>query len=183
MDRGCVEVKKYTGKQVDRYTGIHVDVMETRGDASLFTCVRVYLSRFNRTFLWLPPLFFLGLFFFYPFIRIIALIFNLNTLTSENLSLSYHVLSFTLYQAFLSTFLTILLGLPAAYLFARFEFRGKSLLRALTAVPFMLPTVVVAAGFNALLGPHGWIQTLSSFSNFFLPDRYSPRHSPRPCFL
>ena len=30
-------------------------------------------------------------------------------------------------------------------------------MRALTAVPFMLPTVVVAAGFNALLGPRGWV--------------------------
>ena len=68
-----------------------------------------------------------------------------------------HSLTFTLYQAILSTFLTFLIGLPAAFLFARFDFRGKSLLRALTAVPFMLPTVVVAAGFNALLGPRGWV--------------------------
>ncbi|HEY2980846.1 MAG TPA: iron ABC transporter permease, partial [Anaerolineales bacterium] len=43
------------------------------------------------------------------------------------------------------------------YVFARYEFRGQAFLRALTAVPFMLPTVVVAAGFNALLGPRGWI--------------------------
>ncbi|MBI3739844.1 MAG: iron ABC transporter permease, partial [Chloroflexi bacterium] len=64
---------------------------------------------------------------------------------------------FTFYQAILSTLLTLLIGLPSAYLFAHFDFRGKSLLRALTAVPFMLPTVVVAAGFNALLGPRGWI--------------------------
>ncbi|HLE90174.1 MAG TPA: iron ABC transporter permease, partial [Anaerolineales bacterium] len=56
--------------------------------------------------------------------------------------------------------LTLLLGLPAAYLFARYEFRGKSLLRALTAVPFMLPTVVVAAGFNALFGPRGLIHAV-----------------------
>ena len=53
--------------------------------------------------------------------------------------------------------LTLIIGLPGAYLFARFNFRGKNVLRALTAVPFMLPTVVVAAGFNALLGPRGWV--------------------------
>jgi thiamine transport system permease protein len=58
------------------------------------------------------------------------------------------------------------LGLPAAYLFAHFEFRGKSLLRALTAVPFMLPTVVVAAGFNALLGPRGWLHILFPSAEF-----------------
>ena len=33
------------------------------------------------------------------------------------------------------------------------------MLRLLTAIPFMLPTVVVAAGFNAWLGPRGWLNT------------------------
>jgi thiamine transport system permease protein len=67
------------------------------------------------------------------------------------------VLFFTFYQAILSTLLTLALGLPTAFLFARYTFPGKTLLRVLTAIPFMLPTVVVAAGFNSLLGPHGWI--------------------------
>ena len=67
-------------------------------------------------------------------------------------------------------FFTLLVGLPAAYLFARYDFRGKSLLRAITAVPFMLPTVVVAAGFNALLGSRGWLNlTLMSFLNLETP--------------
>ncbi len=43
---------------------------------------------------------------------------------------------------------------------ARFEFRGKSLLRALTGIPFVLPTLVVAMAFNALLGPRGWVNGL-----------------------
>ncbi len=30
----------------------------------------------------------------------------------------------------------------------------------LTTLPFILPTIVVAAAFNALLGPHGWINVL-----------------------
>lgn len=111
----------------------------------------------RRILLWLAPLTFLGVFFFYPFFRILAFSFSLETLTSSNLAFSFRVLLFTFYQAILSTLLTLLIGLPSAYLFARFDFRGKSLLRALTAVPFMLPTVVVAAGFNALLGPRGWI--------------------------
>ncbi len=37
------------------------------------------------------------------------------------------------------------------------SFPGKGLLRVLTTVPFILPTVVVAAGLNALLGPRGWL--------------------------
>jgi thiamine transport system permease protein len=105
----------------------------------------------------LPALLFLGIFFFYPLARILALSLDASVLMPENFRLSYHVLLFTFYQALLSTLFTFALGLPAAVLFARFDFRGKPLLRALTAVPFMLPTVVVAAGFNALLGPRGWV--------------------------
>ncbi len=111
----------------------------------------------SRLLLWIFPLGFIGLFFFYPLGRILTYSFDLSVLTTENLRLTKDVLLFTLYQAFLSTLLTLIIGLPAAYLFARFEFPGKALLRALTAVPFLLPTVVVAAGFNALLGPRGWI--------------------------
>jgi thiamine transport system permease protein len=49
------------------------------------------------------------------------------------------------------------IGLPGAFLLARYDFRGKTLLKALTAVPFVMPTVVVAAAFYALLGPNGWL--------------------------
>ncbi len=109
-----------------------------------------------------PTLLFLAIFFFIPLTRILAL-----GLFPENWSLiTVHSLNFTLYQASLSTLFTFALGLPAAWLFARYEFRGKAILRALTAVPFLLPTVVVAAGFNALLGPRGlssFIFPLSSF--------------------
>ena len=109
----------------------------------------------KRMLLWGLPLSFLVVFFFLPLSRIFALSFPLSTLTRENVQVTSGVLLFTFYQATLSTLFTLLLGLPAAYLFARYDFPSKSLLRALIAVPFMLPTVVVAAGFNALLGPRG----------------------------
>lgn len=76
----------------------------------------------------------------------------------------WRVLWFTTWQATLSAGLTLLVGLPLAYLFARFSFPGKRILRALTTVPFVMPTVVVAAAFTALLGPSGlfnrWLQRL-----------------------
>lgn len=59
---------------------------------------------------------------------------------------------FTLWQATLSTLLTVLIALPGAYVFARFDFPGRRLIGALAFVPFVLPTVVVAAAFLALLG-------------------------------
>jgi thiamine transport system permease protein len=114
--------------------------------------------------LWLGPVSFLALFYFYPLARIFRLSYEraegglLNPFIEAISSSSVHsVLTFTIWQATLSTILTLMLGLPAAYLFARYEFHGKSFLRALTAIPFVMPTVVVAAAFNALLGPRGWV--------------------------
>jgi thiamine transport system permease protein len=115
---------------------------------------------------WLLPLSFLIVAFFYPLSRILVLTLDPQTLNSENARLASRVLLFTFYQATISTLLTLLLGLPSAYLFARYNFRGKSLLRALSAVPFMLPTVVVAAGFSALLGPRGVIHILLPLASF-----------------
>src|SRR5574341_2038212 len=123
-------------------------------------------SLIRRFLVWFFPLSFLFIFFFVPFFRILAFSFSPAALTADNLRLALSVLWFTFWQASLSTALTLLIGLPSAYLFARFDFRGKSLLRALTAVPFMLPTVVVAAGFNALLGPRGLTHNLFPFSSF-----------------
>ncbi|NEA59686.1 iron ABC transporter permease [Streptomyces sp. SID13666] len=70
------------------------------------------------------------------------------------------VLWFTAWQAVVSTGLTLLVALPAAYVFARFEFPGKRLLRAVVAVPFVLPTVVVGSAFLALLGRGGMLDDL-----------------------
>lgn len=130
-------------------------------DTKYFERLRAFLSpRAARLLLWLLPLSFLAVAFFLPFFRILGLTLTPHTLTAENLQLAARVLFFTFYQAALSTFLTLLLGLPAAYLFARYDFHGKSVLRALTIIPFMLPTVVVAAGFSALLGPRGLVHAL-----------------------
>ena len=117
-----------------------------------------------RLFLWLPAFLFLLSFFFYPLTKIFSLTFDFSTLTNENnLLITRNSLLFTFYQATLSTIFTFVLGLPSAVLFSRFTFYGKSILRAITAVPFMLPTVVVAAAFNSLLGSRGLIPLLSSF--------------------
>ncbi len=110
----------------------------------------------SRFLIWLAPLLFLGVFFFYPLARILSLGLDFTTLRADFFTNTFQVLLFTFYQAILSTLLTLLLGLPLAYLFAHYDFPGKAIFRTLTAIPFMLPTVVVAAGFNALLGPRGW---------------------------
>ncbi|MFE2942772.1 ABC transporter permease [Streptomyces sp. NPDC059255] len=70
------------------------------------------------------------------------------------------VLRFTTWQALASTALTLLIALPGAYVFARFAFPGKQLLRAVVTVPFVLPTVVVGTAFLALLGRGGLLDEL-----------------------
>ncbi|WP_419248858.1 ABC transporter permease [Streptomyces melanogenes] len=71
-----------------------------------------------------------------------------------------HVLWFTTWQALASTALTLLIALPGAYVFARFDFPGRHLLRAVVTVPFVLPTVVVGTAFLALLGRGGLLDEL-----------------------
>lgn len=66
-------------------------------------------------------------------------------------------LFFTLKQAGLSVFLTILVGFPLAYGFSHFEFKGKKVFYTAVTLPFILPTVVVAAAFNSLVGSSGWL--------------------------
>ncbi len=120
---------------------------------------------FVRLSLWLAPILFLLVFFFQPLARIITLAFNTSAFTKKIFNSSSLSLGFTFYQAILSTLLTFALGLPSVVLFSRFNFHGKSLLRALTAVPFMLPTVVVASSFNALFGNHGLFSFLFPLSS------------------
>lgn len=110
--------------------------------------------------LWLLPLVFLALFFVNPLIAVFRLAGQsaVGAALPENLLVRVaRPLGFTVYQAALSTLITLLLGLPAAYIFGRFTFPGKTFMRVMTTLPFILPTVVVAAAFNALIGPRGWI--------------------------
>lgn len=117
--------------------------------------------------LYLIPIVFLLIFFVYP----LATIFQVSLAPEGRLDLRgierlfsrryyLEVLWFTTWQATASTALTLVLGLPAAYAFARFRFPGKDLLRAITTIPFVMPSVVVATAFLALLGPNGRINLL-----------------------
>ncbi len=107
------------------------------------------------------PLAFLAVFFVYPVASIVGMGLDGRdgggglggVLQAWLAPRTLDVLWFTLWQAALSTVLTVLAALPVAFVFARFEFRGKRLLRALATVAFVLPTVVVASAFVALLGP------------------------------
>ncbi|MQF80448.1 iron ABC transporter permease [SAR202 cluster bacterium AD-493-K16_JPT_193m] len=120
-----------------------------------------------RRILILGPILYLSAFFFYPLVAILGRSIN----TGDGLDISpfmsilgdsYYLgrVWFTIWQATVSTVVTLLLGLPIAYIFARHEFRGKTLLRAASTVPFIMPTIVVAMGFISLFGPQGALNSL-----------------------
>jgi len=70
------------------------------------------------------------------------------------------VLWFTVWSSTLATVITVLIGVPVAYVLHRLRFPGRGLLRLIVAVPFVLPTVVVGVAFRTLLvrsGPLGFL--------------------------
>lgn len=118
-------------------------------------------ATWGRRAIVLAPIAFLALFFAYPLVQILR-----ESLAADGFTLApfgdvlgdgFYLgrIWFTLWQATASTLLTLALGLPSAYLFARYDFPGKTLIRALTTVPFVMPPIVVAFGFLALIGPSG----------------------------
>jgi thiamine transport system permease protein len=128
-------------------------------------------------FLIFGTLLFLAVFFLYPLTAILARSFGDGAFGlapfQALLGDAYYLgrIWFTVWQAAVSTALTLVLGLPAAYLFARYEFPGKSLLKALTTLPFIMPTIVVAMGFVVLLGPQGLVNSaLTGMFGFDAPQ-------------
>ncbi|MFG2892939.1 ABC transporter permease [Streptomyces sp. NPDC048248] len=130
-----------------------------RGNAARGTAVRLGLMAL--------PLAFFALFFAYPVVSIVGRglkdggqwqLSRIGEVLGDPDLL--HVLWFTVWQAAASTALTLLIALPGAYVFARFDFPGKQLLRAVVMVPFVLPTVVVGSAFLALVGHGGLLDDL-----------------------
>ncbi|MEX2237604.1 MAG: iron ABC transporter permease [Dehalococcoidia bacterium] len=107
---------------------------------------------------------FLAIFFAYPLVEILRR--SLFDGWSPDLGAFSEVLGddyfrgrifFSFWLALVSTVATVALGLPSAYVFAHYSFPGKTLLRSVSTVPFVMPAIVVAFGFIALFGPDGLV--------------------------
>ena len=79
-----------------------------------------------------------------------------------------NTLSFSCRQALYSAGFSLLLGLPGAYFFGRFNFPGKRLLRSAMVLPFMLPGILVVLGMVVFYGNNG---TLNHWLASLFPDR------------
>ncbi|MGH3132672.1 MAG: ABC transporter permease [Gaiellaceae bacterium] len=120
------------------------------------------------------PLAFLALFFVFPLITILDrglrsegdLASPVDVLTDP---LTREVVWFTVWQALASTALTLAVAMPAAYVLGRYRFPGRGVVRAVVTVPFVLPTVVVALAFLAILPgglERGWAAILIAHAFF-----------------
>ena len=125
------------------------------------------------------PLIFVGVLFYLPMLRVLLVgaqegIAGLVRALAPGF---WPIISFTIFQAIVSTVLCLVLGVPGAYVLYRRSFKGAALIRSLITVPFMLPSIVTAMMF-ALLGntvgginPMAAIIAANVFSNYSLVVR------------
>ncbi len=119
------------------------------------------LSRRFWLVVFLPALAFLVVFFYYPVALILEDGLSVSAISSVLSNPYYrHVIAFTILQAVGSTLLTLAIGLPGAYLFAKYDFPGKRILKAILTVPFVMPSIMVALGFILLFGREGFFTSI-----------------------
>ena len=134
-----------------------------------------FLSLLKFASIAIIPLGFLGVFYFYP----LSVIFFKSLLGDGpgfismgikvlNSSRMLKIIWFTFWQAGISTGLTLIAAFPCAFVMARFSFPGKKILLSLATIPFVLPTIVVAAAFQALAGEHGLLHGLLQQNSLLL---------------
>ena len=124
------------------------------------------------------PLAFLTVFFAWP----VATLVGRGFVADGSLDLSgfaevfarprtWRVVGLTLALATVGTVVSVLLGIPGAYVLYRCRFPGRSVVRAVVTVPFVLPTVVVGVAFRSLLaegGPLGALGLDGTFTGIVL---------------
>lgn len=132
----------------------------------------------KRLVQWLPPLLFLGVLFFWPLSNILSRGFQgdwvFHLLDLRDLQITW----FTIWQALVSTAVTLIFAIPGAYILYRKRFDGQRVLRSVITIPFMLPTIVVATGFTIFRdaghlwsNPVFWIIAAHVFLNYSLAVR------------
>ncbi len=133
----------------------------------------------NAPLIWIAiPLVLLAVFYGYPMAAILKTSFQMDG--NGGLDQVFHILSsrmfgyalgFSLFQAVLSTLLTLGFALPGVIMFLLCDFSGKKWMQLLASLPFVLPTVVVASAFRALWGSHGMV---NSFAVHYLGFHSAP---------
>ena len=74
----------------------------------------------------------------------------------ENTAL-IHITLFTIKQAFYSLLVSLAIGLPGAWIIGNSQSRFTPVIRAVTAIPFAMPSILVVLGFVLFFGNSGWV--------------------------
>ncbi|MFZ9696565.1 MAG: ABC transporter permease [Ilumatobacteraceae bacterium] len=112
------------------------------------TAILTPYARAARRLLVVPAMF-VGVFTVWPAVTTLRRGFDLAaTITDGGLR---STVWFTTWQAAISTVSTLVVGIPVAWVLTRHEFVGRRIVRALTLVPFVLPTLVVGLAFRTVL--------------------------------
>ncbi|MHA2245488.1 MAG: ABC transporter permease [Candidatus Hodarchaeales archaeon] len=132
------------------------------------TTTKQRITDTTTNLVFLIPIFFSLLFFFLPLAFVLrdAIISPSGSITLEYLvealkdPLNQYFIQFTVNQAIISAIVTVILGLPGAYIFAKFRFVADNYIKTILIIPFVLPPIVVVLGFILLLGPNGILNSL-----------------------
>jgi thiamine transport system permease protein len=69
-------------------------------------------------------------------------------------------LYFTIIESLFSVILTLIIGLPLAWQLGRYEWKHISIIRSLISIPFVMPAIVAAMGFLALIDHGGPLESI-----------------------
>ena len=109
-----------------------------------------------RARLQVVPLAFIGVFFVWPVAHVVVRFVRWEDITRVLTDDSLRgVAWFTLWQALVSTALTLAVGLPVTWAISRWAVPGAGVVRGLVTAPFLMPAVVVATGVAAVIPGRG----------------------------
>ncbi len=119
-------------------------------------------------------LLFLLVFFYLPIISILVTGLSLHNF-SYILTDSYYqkIIYFTFKQALLSTVVTLLVGIPGAYIVSNYDFFGRRFFKSITMIPFVLPSILVVLSFVVLFGNKGILNSFLSHVNLHVSFLYT----------
>ena len=126
-----------------------------------------YSTQLSLRFLQISAIILLVIGFYWP---VLNFLYGSNPLNSEDNFLQWsfikdflydswnlRVIFFSIYQAILSAFLSIIFGFPGAWLLTHYNFPGEHWFRKLTYLPFILPSILVVLAMVLFFGNNGWV--------------------------
>lgn len=99
--------------------------------------------------------------FFVPFFKAVSPAFDFQKNSSNyNFSKIAKITGYTFLQALISMMISILVGIPAAYLLANKKFWGQKILYSMGAIPLCVPALIVVLGYISTFGMNGFFNRL-----------------------